>query len=104
MGKIRTDQDSETLVDDKVELEEPSLFRVILLNDDYTHQNFVVDILVTIFRKSIIDAERIMLTVHLKGQGLCGVYPKQIAEAKADMVHQRARAEGFPLRCVIEET
>jgi len=103
MSKRREASDSETILEDDLEVEEPSLYRVLLLNDDYTHQQFVVAILQGIFRKSLQEAERIMLTVHYKGQAVCGIYPKQIAEAKMEIVHRRARSEGFPLRCVIEE-
>lgn len=97
------DSDSSTIVEDEIDIEEPALYRVLLLNDDYTTQQFVVGILQTVFRKSLAEAERIMLTVHYKGQGLCGLYPKQIAETKIELVHHKAKAEGFPLRCVMEE-
>ena len=93
----------ETLSRQKVRLQEPKLFRVILLNDDYTTMDFVVAVLEGIFHKSPAEAVRIMLSVHNSGSGLCGVYPKQIAEAKIDLVHKRARQEGFPLRCAMEE-
>jgi ATP-dependent Clp protease adaptor protein ClpS len=103
MSKHRTSEDNDTLLEEDIELKEPSLYRVLLLNDDYTHQHFVVEVLRDIFNKSIIEAEKIMLTVHHRGQGLCGLYPKEIAEVKVEQVHQRARSEGFPLRCVMEE-
>ncbi|NLF25698.1 MAG: ATP-dependent Clp protease adapter ClpS [Deltaproteobacteria bacterium] len=93
----------ETLSREKTSLKEPRLFSVILLNDDYTTMDFVVAILESIFHKSPAEAVHIMLAVHNHGRGKCGVYPKQIAEAKIDMVHKRARQEGFPLRCALEE-
>lgn len=94
---------ADTVIDDDTDVKEPTLYRVLLLNDDYTHQQFVVSILQSIFRKALAEAERIMLTVHYKGRGVCGIYPKEIAETKMEQVHQRARADGFPLRCTIEE-
>ena len=93
----------ETISREKIELKEPKLFRVVLLNDDYTTMDFVVAVLEGIFHKSPAEAVRIMLSVHNNGRGMCGVYPKQIAEAKIDLVHKRAKREGFPLRCSLEE-
>lgn len=79
------------------------MYRVILLNDDFTSMEFVVHILETIFRKSPAEAMQIMLQVHKSGKGVAGIFSKQIAEAKIDLVHQQARGEGFPLRCDMEE-
>jgi ATP-dependent Clp protease adaptor protein ClpS len=93
----------ETISEDEVRVREPKLYRVILLNDDYTTMDFVVSILETVFKKSPEEARRIMLAVHNKGRGICGIYPRQIAEAKVIMVHTRARQEGFPLRCMMKE-
>jgi len=93
----------ETISQERVELKEPALYRVLLLNDDYTTMDFVVAVLESVFQKSPAEAVRIMLMVHNNGRGVCGVYPKQIAEAKIEMVHKRARREGFPLRCAMEE-
>lgn len=83
-------------------LREPQKAKVILLNDDYTSMEFVVRILMDVFRKTFREATDIMLNVHEKGRGTCGVYPIEIAETKVTVVHSRARAEGFPLRCAIE--
>jgi len=85
------------------ELKEPEEFRVILLNDDYTTMEFVVAVLVTVFRKSVSDADRIMMDVHRKGRGLVGLYPWDIATTKAEQVHSMARQEEFPLRCLVEK-
>ena len=64
---------------------------------------FVVSVLETIFKKSPAEATQIMLHVHKRGQGVAGIYPKEIAEAKSVQAQDRARSEGFPLRCSIEE-
>ena len=79
------------------------LFRVLLHNDDYTTMPFVVDILETIFHKSPAEAHRIMMHVHTRGHGVCGVYPFEIAETRVDQVHERAREHGFPLKASLEE-
>ena len=93
----------ETITEDETELREPKLYRVILLNDDYTTMDFVVMVLETIFRKSPAEAVKIMLQVHNDGHGLCGVFTKEVAETKIAQVHQRAQQEGHPLRCDIRE-
>jgi ATP-dependent Clp protease adaptor protein ClpS len=81
----------------------PALFRVILHNDDYTTMQFVVEVLETVFLKSPAEAHRIMMHVHTRGRGVCGAYPHEVAETKVALVHDRARAEGFPLRASMEE-
>jgi ATP-dependent Clp protease adaptor protein ClpS len=80
----------------------PGKYKVILLNDDFTTMEFVVGILEGVFRKPPAEAVQIMLRVHNEGRGLCGIYIKQVAEAKINEVHSRARASGFPLRCILE--
>jgi len=97
------DSGTETISKEKTKVQKPKLYRVILLNDDYTSMDFVVSVLETIFKKSPGEAVQIMLAVHNKGEGVCGVYPRQIAEAKVDLVHTRAKEDGYPLRCRIEE-
>lgn len=91
----------ETLTD--VAIKEPRHCRVLLHNDDYTTMDFVVEILCTVFRKNQDEAVAIMLAVHEKGRGDCGVYPAEVAETKVSIVHGRARAAGFPLRCSLED-
>ncbi len=86
-----------------LELEKPKKYKVFLLNDDYTTMDFVVDILMRIFHKSYEEAERIMLEIHKKERGLCGVYTYEIAETKVAQVHKRARENGFPLKAYMEE-
>ncbi|MDR0669073.1 MAG: ATP-dependent Clp protease adaptor ClpS [Treponema sp.] len=82
---------------------EPGDYMVILLNDNYTTMEFVVEILMSIFRKSEAEAHRIMLDVHQRGRGLVGVYPWDIACTKVDQVHIEAAKNEFPLRCIVEE-
>jgi ATP-dependent Clp protease adaptor protein ClpS len=83
--------------------QEPRLFRVVLHNDDYTTMDFVVQVLETVFLKTPAEAFRIMMQVHVDGQGLCGFYPFEIAETKVGTVHDMARERGFPLRASLEE-
>ena len=83
-------------------LKEPDEFRVILLNDDFTTMDFVVEILRAIFHKNIEDANKIMLDIHRKGKGIVGQYPWDIAITKAEQVHEAARENEFPLRCIVE--
>ena len=84
-------------------IDEPPLYKVILLNDDYTTMDFVVEILEDIFHKTPSEATRIMLLIHNTGSGVCGKYPKEIAETKIDLVHARARSAGFPLKAIMEK-
>ncbi len=88
---------------DRDELQEPPMYKVLLHNDDYTTMDFVVMILQTIFHKDMDEATRIMLNVHHQGSGIAGVYPREIAETKMDIVHQMAREHQFPLRCSLEK-
>ncbi len=74
---------------------------VLLLNDNFTTMEFVIEILETVFHKPHGEAVKIMLEVHRNGRGVAGVYVRQIAETKAATVHRLARAEGFPLRCEV---
>ncbi|GAB6163473.1 ATP-dependent Clp protease adaptor ClpS [Desulfothermus naphthae] len=85
------------------ELKEPPKYKVLLHNDDYTTMDFVVDILMRVFHKSKEEAVAIMLNVHKKGVGVCGIYPAEIAETKVALVHKMARKKGFPLKCTMEE-
>ena len=83
--------------------QEPPMYKVLLLNDDYTTMDFVVQILMTVFNKSAEDATRITLNVHRKGFGVCGVYVYEVAETKIETVHVLARGNEFPLKCVMEK-
>ena len=92
-----------TEVDTRQETRKPSLYRVVLLNDDYTPMDFVVHILESVFHKSAIEATQIMLNVHRKGSGLAGVYTRDIAETKVQTVQELARKSKFPLKCIMEK-
>ena len=81
----------------------PSLYRVLLLNDDYTPMEFVVHVLEKFFNKTLDDATTIMLHVHQTGVGECGVYPYEIAETKVTLVMDFARQHRHPLQCVMEK-
>ncbi len=94
---------SQTDVVAEQELREPRHFRVFLHNDDYTTMDFVAQILREVFRKSPVEANRITQAVHENGRCECGVYPAEVAETKVAIVHSRARAAGYPLRCSLED-
>jgi ATP-dependent Clp protease adaptor protein ClpS len=82
---------------------QPPLFRVLLLNDDYTPMEFVVDILERFFAMNRSDATRVMLEVHTRGQGVCGVFTYEIAETKVSQVTTYARQHHHPLMCTLED-
>ncbi|MCX5819184.1 MAG: ATP-dependent Clp protease adapter ClpS [Deltaproteobacteria bacterium] len=90
-------------VENEQEIREPKMYRVILHNDDYTTMDFVIEILMSIFHKPASDATRIMLDVHKKGKGICGVYTYDIAATRVGRVHQLAQMREFPLKCSLEE-
>src|SRR6188472_4030830 len=94
--------DSEVLERTKQETKKPELYKVVLLNDDYTTMDFVVEVLESIFNKQPAEAFRIMMMVHTQGKGLCGVYPHEIAETKVEAVITSAREHGFPLKAAME--
>ncbi|DAB29969.1 MAG TPA: ATP-dependent Clp protease adaptor ClpS [Sulfurimonas sp. UBA12504] len=86
-----------------VMIKHPKKYKVYLLNDDYTSMDFVVDILISVFHKSYTEAEAIMLEIHKKDRGLCGIYTNEIAETKVMQVTRKAKDNGFPLKAVMEE-
>ncbi|MCK5802063.1 MAG: ATP-dependent Clp protease adaptor ClpS [Lentisphaeria bacterium] len=94
--------DTDVLSTVQSRLKRPSLYRVLLHNDDYTTTEFVVMILATIFDKSEPEAVRIMLSVHKTGKGLAGVYPHAIAETKIIEAHELAKENEFPFRLTME--
>ena len=83
------------------ELKRP-MYAVVLLNDDYTPMEFVIEILQQYFAMNLDQATQVMLTVHYEGKGVAGVYPRDIAETKANQVNNYARSQGHPLLCQIE--
>ena len=83
--------------------QDPTLYKVVLLNDDYTTMEFVVQVLETIFQKTPAEAYRIMMAVHLSGRGVAGIYPWEVADTKVAAVTSTAREGGFPLKAVTEE-
>lgn len=86
----------------KPKLKRPPLYRVLLLNDDYTTMEFVVEVLTQIFNHSEEKAAQIMLHVHQKGAGICGVYTREVAETKVEQVIKFAQSEKHPLQCSME--
>ena len=95
--------DTGTITKTKPKTKKPSLYRVLLLNDDYTPMEFVVLILQDVFNKTREDAMRIMLHVHNQGVGECGIYPFEVAETKVTRVMDTARKNQHPLQCVMEK-
>ena len=102
MSRTKEDSGIETASREKLRITRPKLYKVILLNDDYTTMDFVISILESIFRKSPAEAVQIMLHVHQRGRGICGIFTKQVAETKVSQVTRRAETEGHPLQCVME--
>ena len=94
--------EGEVLERTRQETKKPELYKVLLLNDDYTTMDFVVEVLESIFNKQPAEAFRIMMAVHTQGKGLCGVYPHEVAETKVATVIERARESGFPLLAIME--
>jgi len=91
------------LAEPQVKAKRPPLYKVILLNDDYTPMDFVVMVLEQIFHKAHTDALNVMLQVHQKGAGLAGVYTRDVAETKVDQVIEYARINDYPLQCALEQ-
>ena len=98
-GNIVTERKTRT----KAKTAKPPLYKVILLNDDYTPMEFVVEVLKAVFHKQHADATRIMLHVHQNGMGVAGVYPFEVAETKTHTVEELARQAEYPLKCVMEK-
>ena len=82
---------------------EPTMYKVLLHNDDYTTMEFVVQVLMLVFHKSVEQATRIMLNVHQQGIGVCGLYTYEVAETKVETVTRMARENGHPLKCTMEK-
>ncbi len=95
--------DIEIELSDDLDLQEPKKFNVFLLNDDFSTMDFVIDVLVRVFRKSVDEASVIMLNIHNKGRDVCGTYTYEIAATKVAQVKNMAREQGFPLKAIMEE-
>lgn len=95
--------DSGVLIEEKQQVKEPPLYKVLLHNDDYTTMEFVIMILETIFHKDSGSATKIMLNVHQQGVGIAGIYTREIADTKIHIVHDLARKNEFPLKCSMEK-
>ena len=93
---------TEVITQEKIELKKPKLFKVILLNDDYTPMEYVVNLIKIVFRKNESEAVNIMLMVHKKGSGVCGIFTKEIAETKVETVLKMAKTDQHPLKCIME--
>ena len=93
----------EVELEDDIDLQEPKKYKVFLLNDDFSTMDFVIDVLVRVFRKSVDEASVIMLNIHNKGKDLCGTYTYEIASTKVAQVKSMAREKGFPLKAIMEE-
>ena len=102
MGDNNAELEEGVQSETRKKVKEPSMYKVLLLNDDYTTMDFVVEVLRFVFNKSLTDATQIMLNVHHKGVGLCGIYPFEVAETKVNTVEALARERGFPLKCTME--
>ena len=98
------DSDGDTAVEQaKPELKRPPLYKVLLLNDDFTPMDFVVEILTDFFNMNRERATQIMLQVHTRGVGVCGTYTKDVAETKVHIVNEYSREHHHPLMCTMEE-
>ncbi len=89
-------------VEEDIRVTEPPMYRVILLNDHYTAMEFVELVLQSVFKKTADEAHQIMLSVHNTGSGTAGIYTKEVAETKMQLVHALSREHQFPLRCMME--
>ena len=101
MNEKYNNTNTDVLTKNKVKT--PSMYAVVLINDDYTPMEFVIYVLQTIFKKDYEEAKSIMLTVHNQGKGICGVFPLDIAESKANQVVEFARINQHPLECKVQK-
>jgi ATP-dependent Clp protease adaptor protein ClpS len=99
-----TESGTVTIAEPKIRIKTPPMYRVILMNDDFTPMEFVIHVLQKFFAKELEEATRIMLQIHTQGSGLCGVFTFEIAETKVYQVNQFARQNRHPLKCVMEKS
>ena len=102
MARVPASGQTRPVAGSQAQTRQPPLYQVLMHNDDYTTMEFVVEVLQTVFHMPATEANRIMLHIHFKGVGLCGVFPFEVAETKVSRVHAMARAQGYPLRCTLD--
>ena len=103
MSKTRVSPTPETVDESKTKIQPPKMYKVLMLNDDYTPMDFVVEVLQRFFNMDLDKATHVMLAVHFEGKGVCGVYTADIAETKVDQVNRYARKHEHPLLCTMEQ-
>ncbi len=103
MSSDRPELGEDTVTDIEGKTADPSNYKVLLHNDDYTTKAFVVEILTLFFKKSLEEATRLMWYVHKNGVGVCGIYPLEVAETKVAQVTELARENGYPLKLSLEK-
>lgn len=101
--KKRGENELKLLTESKPTVSRPSMYKVVLVNDDFTPMDFVIFVLQRFFHKTHEDSIRVMLQVHHSGAGICGVYTKDVAETKVSVVNDYARKHQHPLKCLMEE-
>jgi ATP-dependent Clp protease adaptor protein ClpS len=102
-SKTMADKDTKILIRDEEKIKEPGEYVVVLLNDDYTTKEFVVEILIAIFHKNLQEANSIMHNVHNTGRGVVGIYTWDIAQTKVNQVHAIAKKYEYPLKCIVAD-
>ncbi len=103
MSKPRRNDHGHSELQTHERVKEPQRYKVLIHNDDYTTMDFVVEVLVRVFRKSETEGVIIMLAVHNEGHGVCGVYTHEVAETKVELVRRMAKDSGYPLKCSMEK-
>ena len=103
MSQFNPDLEEGIKSESDAEVTEPPMYKVLLLNDDYTTMEFVVEVLRYVFHRTIEEATRIMLNIHNQGIGIAGVYTREIGETKISVVHDIAKKNQYPLKCSLEK-
>ncbi|MBU4176871.1 MAG: ATP-dependent Clp protease adapter ClpS [Desulfurivibrionaceae bacterium] len=103
MGGAGRESEGSVVTEKKQQTKHPSMYKVLLHNDDYTTMDFVVMVLEKVFHKNVAEANRIMLNVHERGVGVAGIYTRDVAETKVILVHDLARKNEYPLKCSLEK-
>ena len=103
MGNAHRDNEGLVATSTRQKVEEPPMYKVLLLNDDYTTMDFVILVLEVVFHKDNQEATKIMIKVHQEGKGLAGVFTRDVAETKSAIVHDLAHKNDHPLKCTIEK-